>query len=44
MLTLNLVPNKLDVPPFLVVQKSMSFEWNSFSLKALDFLQVRTLV
>jgi hypothetical protein len=43
MLTLNLVPNKLDVPPFLVVQKSISFEWNSFSLKALDFLQVRTL-
>lgn len=43
LLTLNLVPNKFDVPWFLVVQKSMSFEWNSFSLKVINFLQVRTL-
>jgi len=43
MLTLNIVPNKFDVPWFLVVQTSMSFEWNSFSLKVINFLQVRTL-
>jgi hypothetical protein len=43
MLTLNLVPNKLDVPWFLEVQKSMSFELDPFSLKVINFLQVRTL-
>lgn len=43
MLTLNLVPNKVDVPPFLVVQKSLSFEWSSLSLKVLGFLQVKFL-
>lgn len=43
MLTLNFVPNELDVPRFLMVQKSMSFEWNSFSLKVINSLQVRTL-
>ena len=43
MLTLDVVPDKLDVPWFLVVQISMSFELDPFSLKVINFLQVRTL-